>query len=168
MGKNTFFVFISSILLFFAVAQNVLAGSANLNWNANTESDLAGYKIYYGKTPRTSSCPVGGYTTTLDVGKVTSYTINNLTDGSTYYFSITAYDTGGKESCFSEERSKTLPVAGNTSDLNSDGKVNSVDFGILMSSWGSTAKPKADINQDGFVNSVDFGIMMSKWNTLTL
>jgi hypothetical protein len=34
---------------------------------------------------------------------------------------------------------------------------------MLMSAWGNTTKPKADINQDGIVNSVDFGIMMSKW-----
>jgi hypothetical protein len=50
-----------------------------------------------------------------------------------------------------------------SADLNSDGVVNSVDFGILMSYWGNTSKPKADLNQDGYVNSVDFGIMMSEW-----
>ncbi len=52
-----------------------------------------------------------------------------------------------------------------TSDINQipDGAVNSVDFGIMMSSWNYTTKPKADINQDGAVNSVDFGIMMSQW-----
>jgi hypothetical protein len=50
-----------------------------------------------------------------------------------------------------------------TADLSSDGIVNSVDFGIMMSYWGNTSKPKADLNQDGTVNSVDFGIMMSGW-----
>ncbi len=50
-----------------------------------------------------------------------------------------------------------------SADLNSDGLINSVDFGILMSNWSSTAKPKADINQDGIVNSADLGIMMSDW-----
>ncbi len=55
------------------------------------------------------------------------------------------------------------PSAFSPADLNSDNLVNSVDFGILMSNWNSTAKPKADINQDGTVNSVDFGIMMSAW-----
>jgi hypothetical protein len=51
-----------------------------------------------------------------------------------------------------------------TADLNRDGVVNSVDAGILMSYWGSTARPLADINQDGVVNSVDAGIMMSQWS----
>lgn len=55
-----------------------------------------------------------------------------------------------------------IPYA--TADLNRDGVVNSVDAGILMSNWGSTARPLADINQDGYVNSVDAGIMMSQWS----
>ena len=50
-----------------------------------------------------------------------------------------------------------------SADLNSDGYVNSVDLGILMSYWGDTTRPPADINQDGIVNSVDSGIMMSMW-----
>jgi len=50
-----------------------------------------------------------------------------------------------------------------SADLNQDGLVNSVDFGILMSYWNDTSYPVADINQDGLVNSVDFGIMMSQW-----
>src|SRR3989338_5599686 len=41
------------------------------------------------------------------------------------------------------------PSPTNTSDLNSDGKVDVVDLGILLSAWGQTTKPKADINQDG-------------------
>lgn len=49
-------------------------------------------------------------------------------------------------------------------DLNKDGYVNSVDFGILMTYWGTTSST-ADINGDGAVNSVDLGIMMTQWGT---
>jgi hypothetical protein len=101
-----------------------------------------------------------GYATKVDVGNVTTYTVTNLTSGQTYYFSVTAYDTSNNESAFSSEVSKKISV---TADLNGDGKVNSVDFGIMMSYWGSTARPAADLNQDGAVNSVDFGILMSQW-----
>ncbi len=140
------------------------AGSAALQWNANSETDLAGYKIYYGTSSRTGTdpktCTLCGYSTKVDVGKVTTYTISSLTNGQTYYFSVSAYDTSNNESAFSSQVSKYISTS---ADFNSDGKVNSVDFGIMMSYWGSTAKPAADVNQDGAVNSVDFGILMSQW-----
>lgn len=88
-------------------------GTANLSWNANNEFDLAGYKIYYGTSPRTGNCPAGGYPNKIDVGKTAtlekpSYKIENLENGKTFYFSITSYDTSGNESCFSDEMSKTI------------------------------------------------------------
>ena len=49
-------------------------------------------------------------------------------------------------------------------DLNSDGKVDIIDLGILLSNWGSTAKPPADLNQDGYVDIIDLGIMLSNWS----
>ncbi len=54
--------------------------------------------------------------------------------------------------------------ASSNADLNQDGTVDSLDFGMLLSYWNSISKPKADINQDGIVNSVDLGIMMSQWS----
>jgi hypothetical protein len=48
------------------------------------------------------------------------------------------------------------------SDINKDGKVNLVDFSILMFYWGAT-NALADINKDGKVNLVDFSIMMYCW-----
>jgi len=56
-----------------------------------TDTDLAGYKIYYGTAP-------GNYTSFVDVGNVTSTTINNLTDCTLYYFGVKAYDATGNES----------------------------------------------------------------------
>lgn len=97
----------------------VFAGTAQLNWDVNTEPDLAGYKIYYGTSPRTGACPPGGYPNTLDVGKTAtpsapSHTFSALTDGLTYFFSVTAYDTSGNESCFSGEVSKAITATAPT------------------------------------------------------
>jgi hypothetical protein len=89
-----------------------------------------------------------------------SMTVSQLSDGTTYYFVIRAIDESGNNSGLSNVVSRTTY---RRADLNSDSYVNSVDFGILMSYWGSTTRPAADINQDGYVNSVDFGIMMSRW-----
>ena len=147
-------------------AETVLAGSATVSWNANTEPDLASYKIYYGTSTRSGTdpktCGMCGYSASLNVGKVITYTFNNLTNGQTYYFSVSAIDTSSNESAFSAQVSKNIPSA-LTADFNTDGRVNSVDFGVMMSYWGSTARPAADINKDGAVNSVDFGVLMSQW-----
>ncbi len=69
---------------------------AALAWDANTETDLAGYKVYYGTTS-------GQYASVVDVGNQTSYTLTGLQAGLTYFISATAYDTGGLESGHSNE-----------------------------------------------------------------
>src|SRR3989338_36106 len=61
--------------------------------------------------------------------------------------------------------SASNPSPTNTSDLNTDGKVDVIDLGILLSSWGQTTKPKADINQDAKVDVVDLGILLGKWGS---
>jgi hypothetical protein len=47
-------------------------------------------------------------------------------------------------------------------DLNSDGTVNALDWGIMNSKW-FTSNPQSDLNSDGLVNSIDFGLMNSHW-----
>src|SRR5256886_14109836 len=77
------------------------AAQVTLAWDPNTETDLAGYKLYYG----TSS---GSYPSSVDVGNLTSYTLSGLLEGRTYYFAATAYDLNVSESGFSNEASKAL------------------------------------------------------------
>jgi len=89
----------------------LFAGSLELSWDAPTKNadggpltDLAGFKIYYG----TASL---SYSNSIDVGMMTVYQVNKLTEGVSYYFSVTAYDTSGNESGYSNETSyKILPV----------------------------------------------------------
>ncbi len=77
--------------------------SATLTWNANTESDLAGYKVYRATAPGAYGAPIA----TLQ-GNVTSYVATGLQVGTTYYFVVTAYDTAGNESAYSNEVSKSV------------------------------------------------------------
>src|SRR5881397_2262341 len=77
------------------------AAQVTLAWDPNTETDLAGYKLYYG----TSS---GSYPSSVDVGNLTSYTLSGLIEGRTYYFAATAYDLNVNESGFSNEVSKAI------------------------------------------------------------
>ena len=77
------------------------AAQMRLAWNPNTESDLAGYKVYYGTASRT-------YGSCIDVGNVNISTVPGLTQGVTYYFAVTAYDSYGNESGYSNEVYATL------------------------------------------------------------
>jgi len=47
-------------------------------------------------------------------------------------------------------------------DLNKDGKVNLIDFSILLVHWGGSDQ-NTDINLDGTVNLSDFSIMLFNW-----
>ena len=77
--------------------------SADLTWNANTESDLAGYKVYRATASGAYGAPVATLT-----GNVTNYVATGLQVGTTYFFVVTAYDTAGNESSISNEVSKSI------------------------------------------------------------
>ncbi len=93
-------------LFIFLACMPVLGSAASIlvSWNANTEDDLAGYKVYYGTASRS-------YGSGLDVGNVTSYRFDNVPLGRTYYIAVTAYDTSNNESGYSEEASITTGSA---------------------------------------------------------
>ena len=78
--------------------------SKRINWNMNSESDLAGYIVYYG----TQSGIYGSMSTSIGLsgdgstGRP-SKLIGGLLDNTTYYFGVTAYDLTGNESTFSAD-----------------------------------------------------------------
>jgi fibronectin type 3 domain-containing protein len=99
-------IFITAILTFlFVLGLSGAAwaeGEVSLVWDANVESDLAGYKLYWG----TAS---GDYDNSIDVGNETGKTVIELTEGQTYYFAVTAYDTANNESGYSNELPYDVP-----------------------------------------------------------
>ena len=94
---------LSSLILPAAVHAADAAPPVSLAWNANPESDVAGYKVHFG----TQS---GVYTEVLDVGRVTQATLPQLFMGSTYYLAVSAYNSTGLESPRSAEFSLTAAV----------------------------------------------------------
>ena len=78
--------------------------SAQFQWDPNTETDLAGYKIYQG----TSSGQYGLPIATLAASD-NSYEATGLQKGSSYFFVVTAFDTSGNESPLSAELSIPIP-----------------------------------------------------------
>jgi fibronectin type 3 domain-containing protein len=79
------------------------AGTATLTWNASTESDLTGYKVYRGTGSGTYGAPIATLPRTM-----TNYAATGLQNGTTYFFVITAYDSAGNESTYSNEVSKSI------------------------------------------------------------
>jgi fibronectin type 3 domain-containing protein len=65
--------------------------SVTLAWNPSTAANVAGYKLYYGNNGT-------NYTTAVDTGTNTSWTLMGLTEGETNFFTVTAYDASHTES----------------------------------------------------------------------
>jgi hypothetical protein len=147
--QSRLFLLVCSI---FACNLPVLAGDVSLAWDAVSASNLAGYKVYYGAAS-------GTYQTPLSAGTQTSYTVtsSHLQPGQTYYFAVTAYDSSGNESSYSNEVSKTIP----TCDINSDTSVNVLDLQRLINViLGSGASSGAfDLNEDGSINVLELQIL---------
>ena len=92
-----------TILAILAIAGIAQAATINVSWNPNTEPDLSGYKLYHG----TAS---GQYGEPVDVGNVTGHVMEITPQyGATYYFALTAYDTSGNESGYSDEATCFVP-----------------------------------------------------------
>jgi hypothetical protein len=78
-------------------------GAATLTWNASTSSSVVGYKVY----EATASGAYGAPIATLQ-GNTTTYQAIGLSSGTTYFFTVTAYDNAGNESLHSNEVSKSI------------------------------------------------------------
>lgn len=90
------------ITLGLLVSSPLFAADAHFVWSPNSETNLAGYKIYYGTASRQYAAPVDVGTGTIVADKVYG-AVTGLTTGTTYYFAATAYDTDGFESGYSTE-----------------------------------------------------------------
>ena len=74
-------------------------GRVTLDWLGNTESDLAGYKVYTSPCANGPSCPYDFAMATTNPSAV----ITGLVNGTTRYFAVAAYDRAGNESDLSYE-----------------------------------------------------------------
>jgi hypothetical protein len=94
----------------FSIAVNQIAqGSVTLSWNPPTTNadgspinDLAGYRIYYGRSANDLDATVN-----ITNPGIARYVIDNLSIA-TWYFSMTSYNATGVESARSQVVSRTL------------------------------------------------------------
>ena len=64
--------------------------SVVLRWTASPDEDFSKYEIYM----FTSATEPGTLVTTIDTKATTTYTVTNLSPGTTYYFMVRVYNTG--------------------------------------------------------------------------
>lgn len=112
------------------VSGNSFAATVKLAWNPSASSNVGGYKVSYG----TSS---GKYTSTVDAGNKTTYSLTGLKSGTRYFFVVKAYDSSKAiESAYSNELNVT---ASNTTTTQSNSTNPSVAGGTLDKATGGTA-----------------------------
>lgn len=89
------------------VVQGTAGNTVTLAWDANSEPDLAGYKVYWGRTSRRyDNSPAQTFPPSANP----TYTTPALPNG-TWYFAVTAYNSAGLESGYSNEVSTTIATA---------------------------------------------------------
>ena len=94
---------ISLLLTFFTLAMASGPLSAvQLVWDPPPDSGIVGFMVYVGTSSRV-------YTTNVNVGMTTSYTLPAFPEGTTVFLSATSYDAAGSQSAYSEEVSYTVP-----------------------------------------------------------
>ncbi len=105
LSEKSLCVLLTVILLVFN-SISLFAADVTISWEPPTMNtdytpleDLDEYTIYFGIIP-------GDYVESINVGNVTTYNVSGLTEGLIYYFAVTAIDSSGNESEYSNEVNK--------------------------------------------------------------
>ncbi len=146
--------------------------SVTVRWDANRESDLAGYRIFYGSASRS-------YSDSITVGLTTSYVLN-LSPSRTYFLAVKAFDQSDNLSNFSSEVVFSTPPTpvqpGINCDINEDWLVDLNDWLAFNASLDSNRgeqrfRENADFNKDGKIDHADQEIANTKclnpWSGIT-
>ncbi len=165
--------FLLAVLAAVLPVTGVHAGTVSLGWEANPESDVTGYRIYYGQQSR-------AYHYNVDAGNNTGITITGLEDGKTYFFTATAYDASGNESQFSDEVSfvsvqdgdgdglaDAIEVAAGTNPNDADTDDDGIPDGVEDANGngivdpGETNPRRADSDGDGLKDGTELGYTLA-------
>jgi len=113
-------------------------GSINLNWGASTASDWDHYNIYRSSSALTDVTGLPPLTSTKNI----QYQDTTTTDGTNYYYAVTALDKGGNED-------KNVTGAGPVQSLDDLGPASVTNFTATPSdlsatlSWTNPADPSS-------------------------
>jgi fibronectin type 3 domain-containing protein len=95
-------------LMIFASVLPAEAALCTLGWDANMESDLAGYRVYHSSS--SNGYTAGGFHYSTRGTSATCEDMGVGMDGKLHYLTVTAYDTAGNESPFPAEVWIQMPL----------------------------------------------------------
>lgn len=133
------------------------ASELTLAWDANLEGDLAGYKIYYltaspngwlkGTGLAQGASPVIIPLDAMKTSVSPSYQLSGLKAGESYHFAVTAYNSNGIESDFSNlvRYDVPAPVANSSNAPTSDQTGASLSWAVTVSEGSSLSLDSATI-----------------------
>jgi fibronectin type 3 domain-containing protein len=75
----------------------------DLSWNASSSSNVVGYNVYR------AGVSGGPYASVASANSGTSYVDGSVQAGQTYYYVVTAVDTNGAESVYSNQVQAVIP-----------------------------------------------------------
>jgi hypothetical protein len=141
------------------------ASSVALQWDPNTESDLAGYKVYYAAESSNFDDAVA-----VDVQNQTTTTIAGLDPAKSYSFAVKAYNAAGLESSFSnvvvisETSAPTVAISSPATSSSVSGTVS-----ISVSAEDNVGVTKVEFYVNGVLVATEAASpYVYSWNTATL
>ncbi len=158
MKTNSMLMAIMTSLVWLSAAS---AMDVKLQWDPNSESDLAGYKVYYGVEDLSN--PVQ-----QDVNLQTDAIISALDPDRNYTFAVTAYNTSGQESSYSnvvKVPESVMPVVSVTAPVNNANVSNTVS--LAASAYDNVGVTRVEFYQDGMLMATETAEpYQCSWNTL--
>lgn len=98
--------------------------SVTLAWDPSPSPEAVGYRLYFGVSS-------GQYTTSIQVGNISRYTLSGLNAGTAYYFAVRAYASNGLESDFSNEITSAADLPKLTPQVSESGAVHLTLEGLV-------------------------------------
>lgn len=126
-----------------AAASDVTNNGFNAHWNASTGA--SGYRLDV-STANDFLSFVSGYQN-LDAGNTTSYSVNGLSAGTTYYYRIRAYNTGGTSGVSGTTTQATDADPGGIVYATSASNITSASFDANWNAFGGATGYKIDVSE---------------------
>lgn len=98
--------------------------NASLSWEAHIDPTVTGYRVHYGTVSE-------NYNSSIAVGNVTNVTVPGLASGTVYFFAVTAINSNGFESDFSNHVSFLPGLQGTSIKIAENGAVDLSVKGLI-------------------------------------
>ena len=171
LGFGFFRALLPACLLALLATASCFASTISLNWSPVT--GVTGYKVYYqadsSVTPFKGTGAVQG-ASPVDNGNLTSATITGLDPAHAYYFAVTAYNSAGVESSYSNTvaiAELTPPTVSITSPANN--AVASGTVSVTANATDNVGVTRVEFYVNGVLQATDSSTpYLFSWNTAAL